>query len=524
MSDEQKQSGYVADNENAEADTIFGSAPEQKQTSQKKGPSRSIRNLLIAVCLAVVVGAGLTAVLLVNRASAPDSGQTDTTDPAAENIKLNDADELNVKEVDIKGDSPFHVTRTVKGREDAPSEYVIEGFEGLALDDALLSTLAYNGSIFEAERLIEEQPDDLSRYGLAQPRADVTMSYDDGSQFRFQIGMDSPTESGKVYCAVDGNVYLIRNSLVANYCRTPEDYLSKTILPALAEGEVVIVKNLRVSREDLDEDIVLEYDEAAAESSDVGGTAATHIMTEPIFTYLNVEKSKDITNGMFGLTAQEVAVIHPEDADFARTGLDAPFCTVEMETGDGNKRVLTFGHSYQTDDGTTLYYMHLEGLDEIFGVSADNAKWLTFRPGDISSSNIFVTNVWNIGTLDITDKTHDFRFVGEGNKDNYTVTLNGKECDKERYRTLYRFLLYIYGEELYLGELPDGEPDAEVHLTTQNGKEDYTISFYRVSDLRTIVARDGQPGYVIRSSALDTLSYNLGIFDDTEKDFKTSWQ
>jgi len=164
-------------------------------------------------------------------------------------------------------------------------------------------------------------------------------------------------------------------------------------------------------------------------------------------------------------------------------------------------------------------------VNEIFGVSADNAKWITVQPNDITAANIFVTNVWNIGSLEIRDKDNDLKFTGEGtSQEDYVVQKNGETCDTERFRTLYRFLLFIYGEELYIGDLPDGEPDAEVHLTTQNGKEDYTISFYKVSDLKTIVARDGVPSYVIRTSALDTLSYNLSVFDDTDTEFKTTWQ
>ena len=85
-------------------------------------------------------------------------------------------------------------------------------------------------------------------------------------------------------------------------------------------------------------------------------------------------------------------------------------------------------------------------------------------------------------------------------------------------------LVSIYGEEFYIGELPEGEPDAEVHLKNQNGREEYTISFYRVSDLRTIVVRDGIPSYCIRSSCLDTLAYNMEHFDDASVEFKTTWQ
>lgn len=525
MSEEIKKPEYVAENESAEADTIFGAAPESKPAPQKKRMSGNAKALLIAICLAAGVGIGLTTVTLMRDKFAPEDTQ-ETTDPTnVADIPLNMQDVLNLTDVDVKGAEPFHVTRTFRGRLDKAATYTIEGYEGLALDDELLSTLANNGSSLEAYRIAEEHVTQPEKYGLQNPRADVTMTYEDGTTFQFKVGDTSPTEAALTYCMVGDTVYMIRNSLVSNYCLKPSSFLSKTILEAPAdEASYPIVDNLRIERQDLDYDIYLEYDTDAAEDSSVGGTAATHVMREPIFTYLNVEKAKDITTGMFGLTAQEVAVTHPSETDLARTGLHEPSCTVTMNTGDGEHRVLTFGKTYEDADGNTLYYTALEGVDEIFGVKAENAKWLTVEPGDISSSNIFVTNVWNIGTLEIKDKTHDLQFVGEGDKDTYTVTKNGADCDKERFRTLYRFLLYIYGEELYLGELPEGDPDAQVHLTTQNGREDYTISFYKVSDLKAIVARDGQPSYIIRSSAVDTLSYNLDIFDEADKEFKTTWQ
>ena len=525
MSEENKQPTYVAENETAEADSIFGGTPAVQQEPPKKRHSRSTVGLLIAVCLAAIIGAGLLTVKLLNDMLGSSDVPPEETQAAAENIPLNTADELNLTDVDIQGSTPFHVTRTFRGREDAAAKYTIEGYEGLALDDALLSTLASNGSNLEASRMVEEHVTQPEKYGLKEPRADVTLTYEDGTTFQFKVGDAAPLDTAMTYCMVGDTVYMIRNSLVFNYTQKPGTFLSRTILEAPADqASYPIVENLRIQRQDLDYDLYLEYDTAAAEDTSVGGTASTHVLREPVFTYLNVEKSKDITTGMFGLTAQEVAVTRPEEADLTRTGLTDPFCTVTMNTNDNKSRVLKFGRTYKDADGNILYYTCLEGVDEIFGVKAENARWLTVQPGDISSANIFVTNVWNIGTLEIKDKTHDLKFVGEGDKDTYTVTKNGADCDKERFRTLYRFLLYIYGEELYMDQLPEGEPDAEVHLTTQNGKEDYTISFYKLSDLKTVVARNGQPGYVIRTSAVDTLSYNLDIFDDTSKEFKTTWQ
>ena len=525
MSEEQKKPEYVAENESTEADTIFGAAPAASPAAPKKsGMSKSVKGLLLGLGALVVVG-GVLGVVLATGFGKSETTESAADSAAAESIPLNQVDAENVTGITVKNTEEFHVTRTFRGRADAESTYMIDGFEDLTLDTTLLSTLAKNGCSLEAASLVEENATDLGKYGLAESAADVTFDYEDGTSFHLLVGDESPMQSAQTYCAVDGNVYLIRSSLVSNYKNTASDFLSTTVLEEPAQDSYPIVESLRVARKDLDWDIYMEYDKESAEDESAGGTAATHVMLEPLFSYLNVEKSKNVTNGMFGLQAKEIALVHPTDADMKKCGLDDPFCTVTMKTDDGKTRVLTFGNTYDTEDGTECRYAYLDGVNELFGVTNENAAWLTVQPGDITSANIFVTNVWNIGTLEVKDAENDFLFEGEGTKqEDYVVTKNGKPCDTERFRTLYRFLLYVYGEELYIGEIPDAKPDAEVHLTTQNGKEDYTISFYKQSDLKTIVARDGIPSYVIRTSALDTLSYNLSIFDDAATEFKTTWQ
>lgn len=481
--------------------------------------------LLASVAALVVVGGGLTAVLLTSNKNSGNEESSVTDSAAAESIMLNEADALNVESVIVKGEESFHVTRTFRGREDSPALYTIDGYEDLTLDTDLLRTLANNGSALEASALVEENPADLEKYGLGSSAVEVTLVYEDGTEYAFSVGDASPMESGKTYCAADGNVYLVRTSLVANYRQTPVQFLSKTILEEPDSDAYPIVEALRIQRKDLDWDIYMEYDYDSANDDTAGGTAATHVLREPIFSYLNVEKSADVTNGMFGLTAQEIVLVHPLQSELAECGLDDPFCTVTMDTDDGNTYTLTIGDSYQTADGVNCYYAYLAGVNAVFGVTAENAAWITVQPGDITSSNIFVTNVWSIESLDVKDKTHEFHFEGTGtSQDDYVVTKNGEACDTERFRLLYRFLLYIYGEEFYMGELPEGEPDAEVHLVNQNGKEEYTISFYRVSDLKTIVARNGVPSYSIRSSCLDTLAYNMDNFEDMSVELKTTWQ
>ena len=117
-------------------------------------------------------------------------------------------------------------------------------------------------------------------------------------------------------------------------------------------------------------------------------------------------------------------------------------------------------------------------------------------------------------------------FVGSGeDADSYIVTKNNESCDTERFRLLYRFLLNIYGDELFFEtDLPSTNPDVEVHLTTQDNKEDYTISFYKLTDMNAMIAVNGVPTYKIRSSCIDTIWHNLEIFDNFDEEFSLTWQ
>ncbi|MDE7122378.1 MAG: DUF4340 domain-containing protein, partial [Oscillospiraceae bacterium] len=291
-------------------------------------------------------------------------------------------------------------------------------------------------------------------------------------------------------------------------------------------GNQPIVSSLRIKRDNLDYDILLEYDEETASDNTVGGAASKHRMTEPVPVFLNVERSSDIINGMFGMSAVEIAQIHPTQSDLSRAGIDDPFCTVTMQCDDGNTYILHFGNSYTTENGTAAYYAYLEGVNLLYGISETRAVWTSVLPGDIHSANIFNTNVWDIADLDIVTDSQELHFSGTGTEaSDYTVTKNGEPCDTERFRLFYRFLLNIYGDELFFEtDLPAGDPDVEIKLRTQDGKEDYKVTFYQTSDLNGIIAFNDIPTYKIRSSCMDTIRHNMEIFDNPDEEFILTWQ
>ena len=513
---------YTAENADAQADTIFGSAPVQAAPAAKQGGfSRNVRWLIAGIAAVVLLAGGLTAVLLLNRQTEPDPAASTAQ---TEKIPLNSTGTDDVRKIVVRSENGFTGDLVEQGDTSVKSVYGIEGFEDLTLDTNLIGTLVDNGNALEADSLVAEKADDLAKFGLAEPAADVTLQYADGQSFHFCIGDAAPTGSAQMYCEVDGNVYLVRNSLLANYLKKPEQFVSPILLPEPAKDAYPIVESVLVERTDLDYDILLEYDYEGADDAEAGGSAATHIMKQPTYAYLSPDKSVKITHGMFGLTAIAVDTVHPTQADLKAKGLDAPFCTVTMKCDDGTMHELHLGNSYETELGAACYYATFDDVPVIYGLTQEDAQWGTFLPNDITSASIFVTMVWHIGTLDVRTPDGDTLFECEGDdKDNFKVQKNGQECDSERFRQFYHFLLSIYGEEMYYDAIPETDPDITVRLHTQDDKEDYTVSFYKLSEMKTLVVRDNT-AYVIRTSCLNTLRHNLEILDDPEQEISLTWQ
>ncbi len=530
MSNEEKQSLQEQDDDlQAGMDTFFAEpSPEQKKQKKTGGMSKTTKGLIAGVAVLVLLGGGLTAALLLRKQDTPPAGIGDS-----ENVEATDAEDLiplntslskDVTQVDIKGADTFTLHRISEATETESAVYGIKGLEDIPLSSNLLSTLANNASDLYGYQLVEENAADLEKYGLAKPDAQITMHYADGAEFTMSIGMESPLDNIYTYALVDDDVYLVKSSLMTNYRKDKTFFVSTTVLEEPAEDEYPIVKSLRIQREDLDYDIYLEYDDDADEDT-TGGAAATHVMVEPVKAYLTPDKSVDVTNGMFGLYAAQIAAIHPTDAELEDAGITEPFCTVTMKCDNRKTYSLYFGDTYTNEStNSECYYAYLDGVDVLYGISVDNAVWATMQPGDITSANILTNYVWDIATLDVSANGKTISFKGEGDKDDYEVTKDGKACNSERFRLFYRFMLYIYGDELYLdGEIPEGKPEAYIHLTTQDGNDNMKVDFYKLDNMNLLVVINGQPTYKTRASCLDAIAHNIDIFDTTEE-FSTTWR
>lgn len=503
--------------------------------------TKSIIGLGVAV---IVLGGGLTALILTEPKNKENSESTisaseESSEAYGEGILLikdekSGDEEGLIKEVTVKNsDDTFHVVMDSSPTEDSAATYTLSGYEDIPLNTAVISTLANNAGHMVTGSIVDENCDNLAKFGLDSPQAEVEVRFQTGTVKKFKVGNEAPANS-ETYVMLDGEntVYTVATSYVANYGKKLDEFIEPVILAEPPEDSYPKVNSLKIEREDIDYNILLEYDKNSDDGKYSGGTSSTLVMVEPADAYLAVERSEDITNGMFGLQSDGIYSVHCKESDIAEAGLKEPFCRVTMDCDDGNNYVLLLSEPFTDENNKKCCYAMFENGSIIYIVNTENAKWCTVMPIDITSRIMIGSYVWSVTELSIKTADTSEEFViepkdknAENTKaDDFNVTRNGETFDSERYRQFYSFLIDASAEEFALdAEIPDAAPVVSVEYTDSYLKKTTKIEFYDNTAMTMLIAVDGRSKYICSKSYVDTLVDNIKRIG-TGEDYITTWK
>ncbi len=497
--------------------------------------NKRVKGILAGCGVLAVLGGGLTFLLLTGgdgeESSVPQEENT------AVELWAYDSDAVSRVEVNQPHGDTYAVNRRVDQTDTTDingaatvqnvNNYFLEGYESLPMSTVSIRLLATRASDVHAEQTVLENAaaSDLATYGLDDPIR-VRLTLDNADDIAFCIGNATPV-SGYTYVCMEGGstVYTVATSNIEPYLSSITDYLGTTLIPEQADDDERIVMSARVERTNLDYDMYFVFDPYYEINSN-SGTSAVHVMQEPIYCLLSPDKSADTTHGLFGLTASEVLLPFPTAEQMTDAGLDEPFVRVTLVLSDGEEMVFRLGNTYTTEDGETRYYGMADGLDCIYGFSAEDTVYDDVLPNDVTSKVVVDLYVWDIGTIKYETDTVklDFTVLGES-ADDVVLTLNGARYDNvERYRLLYTYLLKTAAEDLII-ETPDdvGEEMASVYIERQDGQRNYDIRFYDAGGLKAYIEIDGQIRFRCRKSYVTTLISNMEKFADEDQDFIMTW-
>lgn len=323
---------------------------------------RGVKSLLVLV----VVLAGLGAYIYFVESKKPEGGET-SAGPKVFDVKPDAIDELTVKAANgdrttlKKVNGAWQITAPVA----APAE------------EAEVSGIVTNLASLESGRTIDENPKDLSQFGLAQPRVEVAFKTAGGKEQRLLVG-DKTATQGDIYAKLPAGkkVFLISSSFDATFNRNTFDLRNKSVLT--------------FDRDKVDR---VEVQHGTAETSLVRAGADWKI-EKPV----QAPADFGTVEGLIGRlqSAQMKGITAQEAADLKTYGLDKPAATFTAVQGSSRATLLLGGAA---ESGTV--YAKDASRPMIFTVESSLLDELKKPAGDLRRKDLFEFRPFNATALEI---------------------------------------------------------------------------------------------------------------------------
>lgn len=468
--------------------------------------SRSVKAVVITAAALVILGGVLAALLLTKPKSKPAAEGLNSVGIEDPSVYITDrsADEVvSIKVENSDGTYTFtRQTRAVNSVNESGEPIKINEFfwtsgelYGVPQNDRAVRNFITDLASLPEKTAVENNAEDFSKYGLADPSATALICFDDGTSVEMLFGMVNPVDEAGVYFALGGS----RDVRLVN-CYSVSEVFSdiRQFARLLVVDSTTPPETLTITRPDLEAPLELKMTPASGE-----GSADTFRFTSPLSAEISAKKGREVFYGVCGLTMETCEFLEQTDELVEQCGLSEPRAVVKFGVG-GEEYELLIGNEIRkklsNEDDTsrppveavTGYYAAVRGVPGIYALARENAPWLGATVGGLISHKPLSPYIFSVSSVEVklTDGSM-FTFKNE----NETFTYNGASLDQERFREFFNMLTAkLDGEEL-TGEL-GAEPLAEItfrYKTDEYGTDSDTLSFYELDERRCAVVLNGTP-------------------------------
>jgi hypothetical protein len=356
----------------------------------------------------------------------------------------------------------------------------------LRYDSSTLSSIVINASSIVADRLVEENAQDIAKYGFNDP-VTVRLKTNDGKETLLEIGDKTPTKSGYyIKFAGKNDVYIISTYTGDYLVKDRNGMRSKKLFDFVYDDINTLAMNRggqNVFRS------VKEKDDFSSWT-----------MTEPIKGSMNSAALSPMLEALSGTTVDEF--VEDKPSDLAQYGLDEPAYEFEFGTATAGTYKLLMGD--EKEKGSTIY-AKLDNSDEVFTVSISSYNAFLDKPlKEIVSVFAYIVNIDQVKKIDLTmdgkttnmvlDVYKDAEGNSDADKDKFYVNgidASGKdENDDQPFRKFYQALIGIGLDEIDVESKPEGNAEITVNYTLKDGS--MKVEFIPKDENYYYVVRNGE--------------------------------
>ncbi len=406
----------------------------------------------------------------------------------------------------------------------------IVGYETIPLLSASSTGLFRSVETLTLNTVVDENCTNLSRFGLENPQATITIQAYSDASVTFYIGDANPT-GDYYYMSVKGEttVYLMERLFAERYLKSVAEYCDKKIYKPF--DPATDFRGLTIKSPTLN----YAFRQATEEEKEIDGIYFGNIaMVAPYQWGVETDAMETIMKTMVDLSADDVIQMCVTENDLAQYGLDKknrteivlsvyadpnpmmynnityPYFDSTKPTGEYSLYTVTYWLGKTVDKQV---YVMFEGRPVVYTMPADTFSWLEWTPYRYCTKLLFGEYLSNLKSLSVTSADGEYIFDISGadsdNKDDLKVTCGDVSVKGNSFRDFYANIMGMYptGE----GTMPaDAEPILTISYTTVDDIVQ-TLNFYPIDSRNCLVEVRDQAFLTVRITEVQK------VINDTKK-------
>jgi hypothetical protein len=347
-------------------------------------------------------------------------------------------------------------------------------------DQGQVSNAATSLSTLEINRVVDDNPGDLSQYGLNPPKSDIAFRVKGQKDMHHLLLGEKTTTGGDLYAKTPDQkrVFLIAAYLENTFERTPFDLRDKT---------------------------ALKFDQSKADGIEIvhtgttalGKTGSDWTLTKPFKARADFASAEAVLTSLSSLQMQKI--VENDAKDLGKYGLDKPDATITVNAGS-TRASLAMGKK----EGDSVYARDLS-RPIVFTIPATTAGDLEKDTSTLRRKDMFDGRSFNSTRVELKRGSEMLSFDKSKGKDGKDVWKNaaGKEIDAAKVEEMLTKLSNIRAQLFQDRVDPVLKMPTLVATLKLDNNTTETVTFARNGNA-VLASREGEPG----SATVEVMPFN----------------
>ena len=323
---------------------------------------------------------------------------------------------------------------------------------GFDLDQRQIQILTYSLASLWIDRVVEEEPEDLSLFGLDNPSARAVVTDSSGRKAEYFLGGSTPSRTSYYIMEAGDTRVCSISAYSAVFMQIPIDHIrQRTLFP---DFELWALSSFRLEKDGSRIEIVPKPESALPH---LVSSFSSYIFTSPyIFSRgVNGEALNNLISPFSNLTIEDF--IDDEPSSLAPYGLDRPV-RIFIEAG---------GHSLDLLIGSRTngsHFAKLAGAANIFTLGGlENV--VNVKPFSLLDKLALLLNIDSVDQLLITGGEKNLAADLRGAADDRIFFLNGRKVEDSSFRNFYQSVIGLVMDAEYPKDsAPNPEDQAGISI------------------------------------------------------------